>query len=81
MRSAHSTRMVPRPVVAQAGVPRFCHNTEVASARLALFERRVGGFEEIALLESNGTTHAEWAGLTPAAAVVREHVDLEGMPA
>jgi len=63
------------------GRPRFCHHTEVASARLALFERRVRGFEEIALLESNGTTHAEWAGLTPATAVVREHVDLDGAPA
>jgi len=32
------------------GVPRFCHNSEIASARLALFERKAGGFEEIALL-------------------------------
>jgi hypothetical protein len=53
------------------GQPRFCHNSEVASCRLALFERRAGGFEEVALLESRGATHAEWAGRTPAAAVER----------
>ena len=41
-----------------SGDPRFCHNSEVASCRLALFERKAGGFEEVALLESRGTTHA-----------------------
>ena len=58
------------------GLARYCHNSEIASCRLALFERRAGGFEEVALLESRGTTHAEWAGRTPAAAVGREHVDV-----
>jgi hypothetical protein len=45
---------------------------------LALFERKAGGFEEIALLESRGTTHAEWAGRTPATAVPHEHVEVAG---
>ena len=48
----------------------------VDSSRLVLFERRPGGFEELALLESNGTTHAEFAGLTPARSVAREHVEV-----
>jgi tocopherol cyclase-like protein len=60
------------------GTARFCHNSEIASCRLALFERRAGGFEEVALLESRGTTHAEWAGRTPAAAVEREQVEVHG---
>jgi hypothetical protein len=59
------------------GTERFCHNSEIASARLALFERRAGGFEEVALLDSRGTTHAEWAGKTPAAAVQREFLEVE----
>jgi hypothetical protein len=54
------------------GMVRYCHNSEIASSRLALFERRAGGFEEVALLESRGTTHAEWAGRTPAPAVGNE---------
>ena len=54
------------------GSARYCHNSEIASCRLALFERRLGGFEELALLESQGTTHAEWAGRTPAPQVDRE---------
>ncbi|TMK97287.1 MAG: hypothetical protein E6G40_08825 [Actinobacteria bacterium] len=58
------------------GRPRFCHNSEIASCRLALFERRRGGFEEVALLESRGTTHAEWAGTTPASAVTREFAEV-----
>jgi hypothetical protein len=58
------------------GTWRHCHNSEIASARLALFERRTGGFEEIALLDSRGTTHAEWAGRTPAAAVAREFIEV-----
>ncbi len=57
------------------GTPRFCHNSEIASSRLALFERRAGGFEEVALLESTGTTHAEWAGRTPAAVVENEFAE------
>jgi hypothetical protein len=62
---------------APSGASRFCHHTEVASSRLALFERRSGGFEEIALLESRGTTSAEWGGRTPAAQVERE-IELVG---
>jgi len=37
-------------------------------------------FEEVAILESKGTTHAEWAGLTPATAVEREVVEVESAP-
>jgi Tocopherol cyclase len=59
------------------GTERWCHNSEIASSRLALFERTSGGFEQVARFESRGTTHAEWAGRTPAAAVEREHVDLD----
>lgn len=58
------------------GTPRFCHNSEVSSCRLALFERKAGGFEEVALLESRGTTHAEWAGRTPASSIPHEHVEV-----
>ena len=58
------------------GSPRFCHNTEIGSCRLALFERRAGGFEEVALLESQGMTHAEWAGRTPATFVEHEHLQV-----
>lgn len=58
------------------GTRRYCHNSEIASCRLALFERRAGGFDEIALLESRGTTHAEWAGRTPAPQVDREFLEL-----
>ena len=58
------------------GTPRYCHNSEVASCRLVLFERRSGGYEEVALLESRGTTHAEWAGRTPARSITREHVEV-----
>jgi hypothetical protein len=60
------------------GTPRYVHNSEIASCRLALFERRAGGFDEIALLESRGTTHAEWAGRTPAPQVEREFIEVPG---
>jgi hypothetical protein len=60
------------------GTPRYCHNSEIASCRLVLFERKAGGFEEVALLESQGTTHAEWAGRTPAAGVEAEFVEAGG---
>ena len=58
------------------GTPRFCHNSEIASCRLALFERKAGGFEEVALLESRGTTHAEWTGRTPATVVENEFFEV-----
>lgn len=54
------------------GEARHCHNSEIASSRLVLFERRARGWAEVAVLESSGTTHAEWAGRTPAPAVRRE---------
>jgi hypothetical protein len=57
------------------GRARYCHNSEVASCRFALFERRRGGLEELGLLESRGSTHAEWAGRTPARAVERAFVE------
>jgi hypothetical protein len=60
------------------GEPRFCHNSEISSCRLALFERLAGGFEEVALLESRGTTHAEWAGRTAATRVEHEFVEIGG---
>jgi hypothetical protein len=60
------------------GRPRYSHHSAIASARLALFQRKAGGFEEVALLESRGTTHAEWAGLSAAWQVEREVVEVSG---
>jgi hypothetical protein len=54
------------------GTIRHTHHTATASCRLALFERRTGGFDEVAVLESRGLVQAEWAGRTAAAAVERE---------
>jgi hypothetical protein len=59
------------------GSARWCHNSEIASCRLALFERVDGAYEQVARFESRGTTHAEWAGRTPAEAVEREHVAVD----
>jgi hypothetical protein len=56
------------------GSERYCHNTEVGSSRFVLFERREAGFEEVAVLNSVGTTHAEWAGRTPAPGEFPQHV-------
>lgn len=56
--------------------PRWCHNSEVASCRLTLWERRAGGWAQVAELESRGTTHAEWAGRTPAPGVDRLHAEV-----
>jgi len=58
------------------GTPRYCHNTEVASSRFVLFERGAAGYEEVAVLSSEGTTHAEWAGRTPAPGEFTRHVDV-----
>jgi hypothetical protein len=55
---------------------RWCHNSEVASSRLTLWERRAGGWQNVAELESRGTTHAEWAGRTPAPGVVAVHAEV-----
>jgi hypothetical protein len=62
------------------GSERFCHNSEVASAELILFERRRAGFEEIAVLRSDGTTAAEWAGRTPAPGMFRRHEPVDPPP-
>ena len=59
------------------GTSRHAHVCQVASCRLALFEKRPGGFEEIALLESNGTTHAEWVGCTLVCFVSRAVFEVE----
>ena len=67
----------PIPALVQArlegpdGVPRYCHHTDIGSCRLALFERRTGGFDQIAMLEGKGIVQAEWAGRTPSSAVER----------
>jgi hypothetical protein len=57
--------------------PRWCHNSEVASCRLTLWERRAGGWQDVADLTSDGTTHAEWAGRTPAPGVDTLHVEVQ----
>ena len=54
------------------GTLRQSHHTALASCRLVLFERRAGGYDEVAVLESRGLAQAEWAGRTAAAAVERE---------
>ena len=59
------------------GTPRYCHNTELASSRFVLFEKGQAGFEEVATLSSEGTTHAEWAGRTPAPGEFTPHVAVE----
>lgn len=56
--------------------PRHCHNSEVASSRLSLWQRRADGWDQVAELVSDGTTHAEWAGRTPAVAVETEHLEV-----
>lgn len=56
--------------------PRWCHNSEVASSRFLLWERRAGGWQELAELASDGTTHAEWAGNTPAPGSFARHRDV-----
>jgi hypothetical protein len=56
--------------------PRFCHNSEIASSRLLLWERGAGGWQQVADLASEGTTHAEWVGRTPAPVAMTEHVQV-----
>lgn len=56
--------------------PRWCHNSEVASSRFLLWERRAGSWRELAELASEGTTHAEWAGTTPAPGPYVRHLDV-----
>lgn len=68
---APSYALVNARVEGPDGVPRYCHHTDVGSCRLALFERRPGGFDQIAMLEARGTVQAEWAGRTPSSAVER----------
>jgi hypothetical protein len=56
--------------------PRWCHNSEVASSRFLLWERQAGGWQEVAELVSDGTTHAEWAGKTPAPGEFARHAEV-----
>lgn len=56
--------------------PRWCYHSEVASSRLLVWERRAGAWQEVAELVSNGTTHAEWAGRTPAPGEFARHVEV-----
>ena len=56
--------------------PRWVHNSEVASSRLLVWERREDGWRELAELVSDGTTHAEWAGRTPAPGIDLEHEEI-----
>jgi hypothetical protein len=56
--------------------PRWCHNSEVASSRFLVWERRAGGWQEAAELVSDGTTHAEWAGRTAAPGEFARHVEV-----
>jgi hypothetical protein len=56
--------------------PRWCHNTEIASSRLLVWEHRDDGWQEVAELTSDGTTHAEWAGKTPAPGDFAEHEEI-----
>jgi hypothetical protein len=69
---APAVAMVRTRLVDPDGTDRYSHHTAMASCRLALFERRPGGFDEVAVLECRGLAQAEWAGRTPAAAVERE---------
>ena len=54
--------------------PRWCHHSDVASARLMVWERRAGGWQELTTLEA--PAQAEWAGRTPAPGVDRVHEDV-----
>jgi hypothetical protein len=74
--AADPSLMVQARYLDPDGTPRWCHNSEVASSRFVLFERRAGGFDEVASLSSVGTTHAEWAGRTPAPGEFVEHREL-----
>ena len=56
--------------------PRWCHNTEIASSRLRVWERQDDGWQQLAELVSDGTTHAEWAGKTPAPGEFAEHEEI-----
>ena len=69
---APARAMVRAPLESPDGTLRHSHHTATASCRLVLFERRAGGYDEVAVLESRGLAQAEWAGRTAAAAVERE---------
>ena len=62
------------------GSERFAHNSEVASTELILFERRRASYEEVAVLRSEGTTAAEWAGRTPAPGEFQQHIAADPPP-
>jgi hypothetical protein len=73
---AGATAMVRARYLDPDDAQRWCHNSEVASSRLTLWERRAGGWQNVAELESQGTTHAEWAGRTPAPGVDAVHAEV-----
>jgi hypothetical protein len=56
--------------------PRWCHHSDVASSRLLVWQRGTDGWDQRGELESDGTTHAEWAGRTPAMLVDRVHEEV-----
>ena len=56
--------------------PRWCHNSEVASSSFRIWERGAAGWRQVGEVSSEGTTHAEWAGRTPAPQVEREHQEI-----
>ncbi len=56
--------------------PRWCHHSAVGSSRFLVWERRAGGWQEVAELASDGSTHAEWAGRTAAPVPMAEHVEV-----
>lgn len=74
--TADPTAMVQARYLDPDDTPRWCHNSEVASCRLTLWERRAGGWQAVADLASEGTTHAEWAGRTPAPGIEAQHVEV-----
>lgn len=74
---ADPERMVQARYLDPDGTPRWVNNSEISSSRFVLFERRRAGFDEVAVLSSEGTTHAEWAGRTPAPGEFAQHLAVE----
>ena len=60
-----------------SGGERWCHNTEIGSSRFVLFERTEAGWDEVAVLTSEGTTHCEWAGMTAAPGTFAQHLQVD----
>ncbi|MGH2740826.1 MAG: tocopherol cyclase family protein [Actinomycetota bacterium] len=74
--SAEHQEMVRVRYLDPDGSERWCHNSEVASSRLSLSTRGGSGWRPVRQLVSDGTTHAEWAGRTPATQVEALHVEV-----